>query len=42
MEFIRQMVGSHYSDDGARQDVIMNIMELAVNIYSRQLVAQRP
>lgn len=42
VDFIKQYVGSHYSDDGARDRVPVNLIELATNIYARQLSAKSP
>ncbi len=39
---IRQYVGFHYSEDGAPDRVPINLLELMINIYMRQLVAKRP
>lgn len=39
---VRQYVGSHYSDNGARDKVPINLLELAVSIYLQNLVAQNP
>jgi len=39
---IEQYVGSYYSDDGTSKPVHVNLMELAANIYERQLVARPP
>ena len=41
-EAIKQYVGSHYSDEGAEDKVPVNLLEMAVNIYMRQLAAQAP
>lgn len=42
IEALREYVGAHYSDDGAPDRVPVNLLELAINIYVRQLVASRP
>ena len=42
VDFLRQYVGSRYSNDGAPQDVIVNLLEITVNTYVRQLVAKNP
>lgn len=39
---VRQYVGYHYSDDGAADRVPLNLLELAVNIYTQQLAARSP
>jgi len=39
---LEQYVGSYYSDDGSTKPVHVNLMELASNIYERQLVARPP
>ena len=39
---IQQYVGYNYSDTGAREIVPANLLELAVSIYVRQLVAANP
>jgi hypothetical protein len=39
---LEQYVGVYYSDDGATKPVHVNLMELATNIYERQLVARPP
>ena len=39
---LRQYVGAHYSDDGAQDKVPVNLLELATNIYVRQLAANNP
>lgn len=41
-EMIREYVGSHYSDQGADFDVIVNFLELFVNTHRRQLAARAP
>lgn len=41
-DFIKQFIGKHYSDNGAGDRVPVNLMELAVNIYTRQLAARAP
>ena len=42
IEAVRQYVGSHYSNDGADDKVPINLLELAINIYIRQLAARAP
>lgn len=42
VEAIRQYVGKHYSDDGAEDRVPVNMIELAISIYVRQLAARAP
>jgi hypothetical protein len=42
MDALRQLVGSNYSDDGAGDKVPVNLLELATNIYVRQLAANNP
>jgi len=39
---LKEYVGSHYSDSGSSKRVPMNLIELAVNVYARHLVAQTP
>ena len=39
---VEQYVGSYYSDDGSTKPVHVNLMELAANVYERQLVARPP
>lgn len=39
---VREYAGAHYSDDGADDRVPINMLELAVNIYMRQLAARAP
>lgn len=39
---IKQYVGTHYSNDGAGDRVPVNFLELGLNIYQRNLVAQGP
>ncbi len=41
-EALREFVGYHYSDNGASDRVPVNLLELAINIYARQLAAARP
>ena len=41
-EVIRQYVGYHYSDDGASDRVPVNLLELAINIYTQQMAARVP
>lgn len=42
MEFLREFVGHNYSDNGTGYRVPMNMIELAVNIFTRQLAARTP
>ncbi len=42
MDSLRQYVGFNYSQDGAPDKVPINLLELATNIYVRQLAADRP
>jgi len=39
---IRQYVGTNYSDYGAEDKVPVNLLEMAINIYRRQVAANRP
>tara|TARA_R110001592_G_scaffold182683_3_gene426054 strand:+ start:6628 stop:8427 length:1800 start_codon:yes stop_codon:yes gene_type:complete len=39
---IRQFVGTHYTDAGAQERVPLNLLEMAVSIYRRQIAARRP
>lgn len=39
---IRQYVGKHYGDSGAPKKVPLNLLELAINTYTRQLSANNP
>ncbi|MBN1457706.1 MAG: hypothetical protein JW912_07635 [Sedimentisphaerales bacterium] len=41
-ETIRQYVGFHYSDNGAADRVPINLLELAINIYTQQMAARSP
>ena len=41
-EAMEQYVGVYYSDNGAEKPVHMNLMEIATNIYERQLIARPP
>ena len=41
-ETLRQYVGYHYSDDGAADRVPVNMLELAINIYTQQMAARSP
>ncbi|MFH1567914.1 MAG: hypothetical protein ABIL09_07920 [Gemmatimonadota bacterium] len=42
LEAIRQFVGEHYSEDGAKDHVPINLLEMAVNIFLTNLVAKAP
>lgn len=39
---VREFVGRNYSDTGSRDRVPVNMLELFVSTYSRQLIANRP
>ena len=39
---IRQFVGAHYTDTGSQERVPINLLEMAVSIYRRQIAARRP
>lgn len=41
-EFLKQYVGSHYGQGGAPDKVPINLIELGVNIYQRQIASQAP
>ena len=41
-ESIREFVGKHYSDEGARLAVPLPLLPMAVNIYARTIVARAP
>lgn len=40
--FVRQYVGYRYSDDGTKNKVPVNLMEMAVSVYCRALAANKP
>ncbi len=42
MHAIRQFVGAHYTDAGAKERVPLNLLEMAISIYRRQIAARRP
>jgi hypothetical protein len=42
VDAIRQFVGLHYAENGADKRVPTNFLELAVTIYTRQLLARAP
>jgi hypothetical protein len=42
LDILRQLVGNHYSDNGADDKVPINLLELAINIYMQRLAAQGP
>jgi len=42
LEAIRQFVGTHYSEDGANVRVPVNLLELAIQIYTHALAASAP
>lgn len=39
---IKQYIGANFSDDGANEKVPVNLLEMAINIYRRQVAARRP
>ena len=39
---IRQFVGAHYTDTGSQERVPINLLEMAISIYRRQIAARRP
>ena len=39
---IRSYVGAHYSEDGSKVKIPVNFLELALNIYRRQVAARNP
>lgn len=39
---LRQYVGQHYGDDGTHDKVPLNLLELAVSVYTRRLAARNP
>lgn len=41
-EMVRQYVGSHYSEDGAREQVPVNLLSMYVSVVSRSLIAKNP
>ena len=41
-DMIRQYVGRNYSDNGADARVPVNLLEMLINIYQRQLAARSP
>lgn len=41
-EMIRQYVGRHYSNNASKEKQPVNFIELAINVYTNQLVANRP
>lgn len=41
-ELVRQYVGAHYGGGGTQRVVPLNLIELAVSIYSRHLIARSP
>ena len=41
-ELVRKYVGAHYSDRGDHRRMPVNLMEMAINIYARQLAANNP
>ena len=42
MHALRSYVGFHYSDSGSGDKIPVNLLEMAVSIYKRQLAAQTP
>lgn len=42
LTLMREAVGHNYSDNGAKDKVPINLMELSLNIYLQRLVAQNP
>lgn len=42
VEFIRQFVGSHYSENGSGERVPIDLLEQAISTYTRQLSANAP
>ena len=42
LKAIRQYVGSNYSDNGSSDRVPVNLLEMAINIYRRQVAANSP
>jgi len=42
LDILRQLVGNHYSNNGADDKVPINLLELAINIYMQRLAAQGP
>ncbi|MCP4902976.1 MAG: hypothetical protein GY906_38930, partial [bacterium] len=42
IDAIREMIGQNYSDEGTADRVPVNFIEMAVNTYARQLVANNP
>ncbi|WP_309381999.1 hypothetical protein [Cerasicoccus frondis] len=42
VEAIREYVGMHYAENGSEKRVPTNFLELAVTIYTRQLIARSP
>jgi len=42
LDVLRQLVGNHYSNNGADDKVPINLLELSVNIYMQRLAAQCP
>lgn len=41
-DLLRQYVGRHYGNEGSSQNVPVNLTELAMNIFLRQLAAKNP
>lgn len=42
LTFIKNYVGSHYSEEGSVKDLPVNMMELATSIYRRQIISGPP
>jgi len=42
LDILRQLVGNHYSSNGADDKVPINLLELAINIYMQRLAAHSP
>tara|TARA_R100000655_G_scaffold50244_1_gene87798 strand:+ start:2446 stop:4239 length:1794 start_codon:yes stop_codon:yes gene_type:complete len=42
LQQVRQYVGTSYSENGATDKVPINLLEMAINIYRRQVAANRP
>lgn len=38
LDAIKQYVGSHYGEQGSEEDVPVNLIELAISVYTQQLV----
>jgi len=42
MAILRQIIGNHYSDKGSDKKVPVNLLELAMTVYSNKLVSDNP